>query len=77
MNPKGIVTKTVGVTSAACLCLAVLTTPVGASVLLRGGMAGSGVTEPGALTVLGVILLSMGLWTRRVVLPRRVLPKAS
>ena len=67
-----LITKTAGVISAACLCLAVLATPVGASVLLRGGMAGFGVTDPAALTLLGAILVSMGAWTRRVLSPRRV-----
>ena len=77
MNPKGIlITKTVGVVSAAFLCLAVLATPVGASMLLRGGMAGFGVTDPGALTLLGAVLVGMGVWTRRVLTPRQALRKA-
>jgi len=34
--------------------------------LLRGGMAGFGVTDPGTLMLLGITLVSVGVWTRRL-----------
>lgn len=71
MNPKRVlIMKTAGVMSAAFLCLAMLATPVGASMLLWVGRAGFGATDPGALILVGAVLVCMGVWTRRVLSPR-------
>jgi len=54
------------------LLLVTVVTPVGANMLFRGGLAGSGVTEPGSLVLAGVILVSLGAWTRRMLFaPKR------
>jgi len=73
MKLKSVIgTKALGVASAAFLCLVALATPVGASMLRRGGLEGFGVTDPGSLTLLGAALIGMGVWARRLLSPRRV-----
>jgi len=49
----------------AVLYVIALVTRVDAN-LLRGGLAGSGVTDPGPLLLLGASLVMIGVWTRRV-----------
>jgi len=60
------IAKTLALMVVALLCIVALVTPVGASMLLRGGLSGSGVTDPGTLMLLGAILVTVGVWTRRV-----------
>ena len=68
------ITKTLALVVVALFCIVALVTPVGASMLLRGGLAGSGVTDPGALTLLGASLVALGVWTRRLFFGKRRTP---
>jgi len=65
------IVKTLALMTIAVLCIIALVTPVGASMLLRGGLAGSGVTDPGPLLLLGATLVTIGVWTRRVLFGQR------
>jgi hypothetical protein len=65
------IVKTLALVVVALLCIIALVTPVGANMLFRGGLAGSGVTDPGALTLLGASLVTVGVWTRRVLFSKR------
>jgi hypothetical protein len=44
-------------------------TPVGAN-MLRGGISSVSATDPGTLALLGAVMISVGVWTRRLLFGR-------
>lgn len=55
----------------ALLAVVALVTPVGADILLRGGISRFSVTDPGTLVLLGAALVIVGVWTRRAFFGQR------
>jgi len=63
------ITKKLGLFVAVLLVGGACVTPVGAN-MLRGGISGLSVTAPGTLALLGAAMISVGVWTRRVLFGR-------
>lgn len=63
------ITKRLGLFVAVLLVGGAFVTPVGAN-MLRGGISGFSVSDPGTLALLGAAMISVGVWTRRVLFSR-------
>jgi hypothetical protein len=63
------ITRKLALFGAALLVGGAFVTPVGAN-MLRGGISSFSMTDPGILALIGAAMISVGVWTRRVLFGR-------